>query len=320
LAIVAHQLGGSTIATEGSLQRALEHAGEQAIELLAERAAVYREHQGAAPAFETKRTQTGHGQLATEMVEHFFHRGGRGAVTEPLGDTSTQGSAEAPTEVGDGLVSRGAAQVDQRVCRDEDVLAAAIHATSYEVEAHGTGGVEAGRHRFGAGQEPCADPARRAASIGGWSRKLSILVGFLRAVAIWYGVTLITPSVQEALTLHAQASSSAVHELELRLAALLLEHAPVGGREQLELAERYLAGQADLAELRSAQQDCWSYVGSLACGCSVADSASGAAFLACLNGDAGAHTALALAEQAERALRAGVSEEQVLAVLTRRVY
>jgi hypothetical protein len=110
-----------------------------------------------------------------------------------------------------------------------------------------------------------------------------------------------------------------VHELELGLAALLLEHAPVGGRQQLELAERYLAGQADLAELRSAQQDCWSYVGSLACGCSVADSASGAAFLACLNGDAGAHTALALAEQAERALRAGASEAQVLAAL-RRVY
>ena len=131
---------------------------------------------------------------------------------------------------------------------------------------------------------------------------------------------MITSSVQGALALHAEASPSAVHELELGLAALLLEHAPVGGREHLELAKRYLAGQADLAELRSAQQDCWTYVGSLACGCSVADSASGAAVLACLNGDASAHTALALAEQAERAMRAGASEEQVLAVLAHRVY
>jgi hypothetical protein len=130
-------------------------------------------------------------------------------------------------------------------------------------------------------------------------------------------VPLITPSVQEALALHAGASSAVVHELELRLAGLLRDHAPAGGREQLEVAERYLAGQADLAELRSAQQDCWSYVGSLACGCSVADSTSGAAFLACLNGDPSAHTTLALAEQAERALRAGASEAQVLAVLCR---
>jgi hypothetical protein len=106
--------------------------------------------------------------------------------------------------------------------------------------------------------------------------------------------------------------------LELRLAALLLEHAPAEGREQLELAERFLAGRASLAELRSAQQDCWSHVGSLACGCSVADSASGAAFLACLNGDPSSHSAPALVEQVERALRAGASEEQVLAVLASR--
>jgi hypothetical protein len=142
-------------------------------------------------------------------------------------------------------------------------------------------------------------------------------VGFLQAPAITPGVPVITPSVQEALALHAQASAAAVHAMELRLATLLLEHAPAGGREQLELAERYLAGQADLVALRSAQQDCWSYVGSLACGCSVADSASGAAFLACLNGDESSHTPLALGEQAERALRAGASEAQVLAVLRR---
>ena len=109
-----------------------------------------------------------------------------------------------------------------------------------------------------------------------------------------------------------------MHELELGLASLLLDHAPVAAREQLELAARYLAGEASLVELRSAQQDCWTYVGSLACGCSVADSASGAAFLACLNGDEGAHTAVALAEQVERVLRAGASEAQILALLAPR--
>jgi hypothetical protein len=107
-----------------------------------------------------------------------------------------------------------------------------------------------------------------------------------------------------------------VHQLELRLAALLLEHAPAAGREQLELARGYLAGQVSPAELRSAQQDCWTYVGSLACGCSVADSVTGAAVLACLDGAADAHTPRALAEQVDRALRAGASEAQVLAVLS----
>lgn len=106
--------------------------------------------------------------------------------------------------------------------------------------------------------------------------------------------------------------------MELRLATLLLDQAPVAAREQLELAQGYLAGHVTSAELRSAQQDCWTYVGSLACGCSVADSASGAAFLACLNSDEGAHTPWALAEQVERALRAGASEAQVLAALASR--
>jgi hypothetical protein len=70
--------------------------------------------------------------------------------------------------------------------------------------------------------------------------------------------------------------------------------------------------------LRSAQQDCWTQVGSLACGCSAADSASGAALLACLEGDPSAHTPAALAEQVTRALRAGVTESAILVVLASR--
>ena len=132
------------------------------------------------------------------------------------------------------------------------------------------------------------------------------------------GVTRFSADVQEALALHAATGARALHALEVRLAKLLLAHGPVDARAQLELAERFLAGGASTEELRSAQQDCWTYVGSLACGCSVADSASGAAFLSCLDGDAEAHTAARLAEQVERALRAGASESAVLAVLASR--
>lgn len=109
-----------------------------------------------------------------------------------------------------------------------------------------------------------------------------------------------------------------MHGLELALAALLVQHGPTGAHAQLELAQRYLAGGASAAELRSAEQDCWTYVGSLACGCSVADSATGAAILACLNGDESAHTAQSLREQVERALSAGASEAQVRVVLASR--
>jgi hypothetical protein len=124
-------------------------------------------------------------------------------------------------------------------------------------------------------------------------------------------------AIEEALALHVAASSRVVHELELGLARLLLAHAPPGARQQLELAEAFLRGEASARDLKSAQQDCWTYVGSLACGCSVADSASGAAFLACLEADSTAHTPAALGEQVTRALRAGIAESAILAVLAR---
>jgi hypothetical protein len=132
------------------------------------------------------------------------------------------------------------------------------------------------------------------------------------------GRVALTPvAIEEALALHVAAGSRVVHELELSLARLLLADAPPGARQQLELAEAFLRGEASARDLKSAQQDCWTYVGSLACGCSVADSASGAAVLACLEADPSAHTQGALSEQVTRALRAGIAESAILAALAR---
>jgi hypothetical protein len=131
-------------------------------------------------------------------------------------------------------------------------------------------------------------------------------------------VTISPTRIEEALSLHAQASSPSVHALEIELARLLTSHGPPGAEQQLELARAFLDGAASAADLKSAQQDCWTHVGSLACGCSVADSASGAAFLACLEAGSEAHSLAALSEQVTRALRAGVSETDVLAVLAAR--
>jgi hypothetical protein len=99
------------------------------------------------------------------------------------------------------------------------------------------------------------------------------------------------------------------------LAELVLSQAPPGAGAQLELARSFIEGRAEPAALREAQQDCWSYVGSLACGCSASDSASAHAILTCLETQPSAHTSGALAEQAERILRCGVDEAQIIAVL-----
>ncbi len=124
-----------------------------------------------------------------------------------------------------------------------------------------------------------------------------------------------SPELKQALLLHAESGPRAVHQKQVELARLLIEHGPPQARQQLELAEAFLSGKASAAELKSAQQDCWTHVGSLACGCSPAESASGAAFLSCLDAEPAAHTPQALSEQVERTLRAGGSEQAVLAVL-----
>jgi hypothetical protein len=122
---------------------------------------------------------------------------------------------------------------------------------------------------------------------------------------------------QQALAQRGGASPQTLARLELALAELLIEHGPPGARAHLELAARFLEGGATAGELAEARQECWAYAGSLACGCSAADSATSAAFLAVL--DASPHTLESLTEQVERALRSGVSEERVLAVLMGKV-
>lgn len=120
---------------------------------------------------------------------------------------------------------------------------------------------------------------------------------------------------ERALARHAGASAGAIQRLELALAELLVEHGPPGARGHLDLARRFVDGDAAAAELSEARQECWAYAGSLACGCSAADSATSAAFLAVLDASAAAHTLASLREQTERALRAGVSEGRVVEAL-----
>lgn len=103
--------------------------------------------------------------------------------------------------------------------------------------------------------------------------------------------------------------------MQLRLAELLLSYAPPGAAAQLELALGFVDGRTGPAALHEARQDCWTYVGSLACGCSVADSASAHAIMICLETDASAHSPAALVEQVERSLRCGATEADVLGVL-----
>jgi hypothetical protein len=106
-----------------------------------------------------------------------------------------------------------------------------------------------------------------------------------------------------------------VHALELALAELLLGLSPPEATLQLALARRYLAGEATKTELIEAQRDCWTYVGSLACGCSIADSASAEAIMACLASSDDAHGPGALAEQVKRVLRCDIEPERVRQVL-----
>jgi len=106
-----------------------------------------------------------------------------------------------------------------------------------------------------------------------------------------------------------------IHRVEIELAELVIPHAPPGAPAQLELGRALIEGRGSLSALREARQECWVYAGSLACGCSTADSASSQAILACLDPDPAAHHARSLSEQTERIVRCGVAEDRVLAVL-----
>lgn len=124
-----------------------------------------------------------------------------------------------------------------------------------------------------------------------------------------------SPALTRALEPLSGLEPARVHRLQVGLAELVLGQAPPMAAGQLDLARAFIEGRADAAALRDARQDCWSYVGSLACGCSISDSASAHAVMTCLETDPAAHTPESLAEQAERIARCGVSEAHIIAVL-----
>jgi len=126
----------------------------------------------------------------------------------------------------------------------------------------------------------------------------------------------VSPEILGALAAWAAAPSEAVHRLQVALAGLVLDQAPPAAASQLALALAFIDKRASAAELKEARQDCWVYVGSLACGCSLADSASAHAIMSCLETEEAAHTSGALREQVERVLRCGVPEPRILRVLS----
>jgi hypothetical protein len=125
----------------------------------------------------------------------------------------------------------------------------------------------------------------------------------------------LSPELRAALGRFTGATATEVHRRKLGMAKLLLAHAPPSASAQLELALGFIEGRIGAEALREARQDCWTYVGSLACGCSLADSASAHAIMTCLETDDGAHSPSSLSEQLERALRCGASEPELLQVL-----
>jgi len=118
----------------------------------------------------------------------------------------------------------------------------------------------------------------------------------------------------ESLCRHVYAEKTS-HRCKLELARLVVRQAPASAANQLDLAERFLNGEASIAELAEARTDVWSYLGSLACYCSATDSASAQAILGCLETDPSAHTFASLLEQVERVARCGVSEAEIARVL-----
>ncbi|RYZ03752.1 MAG: hypothetical protein EOO73_26305 [Myxococcales bacterium] len=127
----------------------------------------------------------------------------------------------------------------------------------------------------------------------------------------------LSSEITAALGALAGAPPSTVHRLQVGLARLVLDSAPPSAAGQLDLALAFIEGKATAAELREARSDCWSYLGSLACGCSLADSASGHAVMSCLEPDSASHSIGALREQVSKVLRCAseAKAERMAAVL-----
>jgi hypothetical protein len=129
---------------------------------------------------------------------------------------------------------------------------------------------------------------------------------------------LLSPLLKAELGRFSSATVQEIHRLQLGLAHLVLDQAPPGAGAQLALAQGFVEGRVSRAALHEARQDCWTYVGSLACGCSITDSASAHAIMTCLEADDSAHGPGGLCEQVERCLRCGAPEAAVLGVLRER--
>jgi len=123
------------------------------------------------------------------------------------------------------------------------------------------------------------------------------------------------PNIVSSAEQHASAPPRAIWRLQLALARLVLSQAPPSAAGQLEIAERFLGGSAEVHDLTDARQDAWIYIGSLACYCTRNDSASASAVLACLEPDEAQHTYAALLEQLQRLQLCGVPEAEVLRAL-----
>ena len=81
----------------------------------------------------------------------------------------------------------------------------------------------------------------------------------------------LSADIEAAVRAHATADARAIQRLELGLAELVCELGPPGSRQHLALVAQHLDGVDVAHELREARQDCWTYQGSQACGCSAAD-------------------------------------------------
>lgn len=107
------------------------------------------------------------------------------------------------------------------------------------------------------------------------------------------------------------------HRLKLELARLLepgLSTLLVGG---LDLAHRFLEGNAKEAELREARQDIWAHVTGMACGVTKSDSSAAHIVLTCLETRPESHSEQSLLEEVDRLSIMGVTDAELNDVLQR---
>lgn len=107
------------------------------------------------------------------------------------------------------------------------------------------------------------------------------------------------------------------HRAKLELARLLKPRLSTLLASGLDLAHRFLEGNADEAELREARQDIWAHVTGLACGVTKSDSSAAHIVLTCLETRPDSHSEQSLLEEVDRLSAMGVLAEDVREVLKR---